>query len=360
MWRARNRYTTLLEHLAPPRGIIAWIRDLKLPRDALIWFRFSGALALVLVVLLFVSGAIMTLYYSPFPGVAYDSVDYAQFRVPFGDVIRGVHHYAWNLLLVVIGLHLGRVFVAGAYKAPYQMVWISGVLVMLLVPAFVITGDLLPWNQWGYWSTQIRLSIISSVPLVGDFLAWLVRGGPHIGIVALTRFYVLHTLFLPCLFVVLLAVHVGYIFSSRRAPCNLLAGDPGATKTIRVVPDMVNRWLVLFLVVAITLGLVSSQRPAPLGDPADPTDASFMPKPEWWVLFLNQLVTIFKGPWLVFGTALIPGGLVGLLFALPFLDRSSERHPARRKTTMLAAAIFVVVLLGLSIMGYIEHYMQVQ
>jgi ubiquinol-cytochrome c reductase cytochrome b subunit len=347
----------LLERLAP-KGTIIWMQNLEVPCDALIWMRFSGALALVLVVLLFVSGAIMTLYYSPFPGAAYDSVDYAQYNVPFGDMIRGVHYYAWNLLLVVIVLHLGRVFVAGAYKAPCQMVWISGVLVMSLVPAFIITGDLLPWNQWGYWSTQVRLSIISSVPLVGDFLAQLVRGGPYIGIVALTRFYVLHTLFLPCLFVVLLAVHLGYIVSSQRAQYSSLVGDAGAAKSIRVVPDMVNRWLVLFLVVTITLGVVSSQRPAPLGDPADPSDASFMPKPEWWVLFLNRLVTTFKGPWMVFGTVLIPGGLVGLLFALPFLDRSAERHPTHRKATMLVAAILVVGLLGLSIMGYIEHYIQ--
>jgi ubiquinol-cytochrome c reductase cytochrome b subunit len=340
--------------------MITWIRNLELPRDAFIWIRFSGALAFVLVVLLFISGAIMTLYYSPFPGAAYDSVDYAQFSVPFGEVIRGVHYYAWNLLLVVIGLHLGRLFVAGAYKAPCQMVWLSGVLVALLVPAFIITGDLLPWNQWGYWSTQVRLSIISSVPLVGDFLVRLVRGGPHIGIVALTRFYVLHSLFLPCLFMILLAVHIGYICSSQHSPGNLLAGEVGATKTIRLVPDMVNRWLVLFLAVTIILGLASSQRPAPLGDPADPTDTSFMPKPEWWVLFLNQLVTTFKGPWMVFGTVLIPGGLVGLLFALPFLDRSSERHPARRMTTMLAAATLVIALLGLSVMGYIKHYMQAE
>ena len=359
MRRAWHRSTTLLEHLAP-RELLTWMRDLERPRDALIWIRFSGALAFVLVALLFVSGALMTFYYSPFPGAAYDSVDYAQFRVPFGDVIRGVHYYAWNLFLVVIGLHLGRIFVAGAYKAPYQMVWISGVLVMLLVPAFIITGDLLPWNQWGYWSTQVRLSIISSVPLVGNLLARLVRGGPHIGIVTLTRFYVLHILFLPCLFVVLLAVHLGYIVSSQRTQYSSLVRDARATKSMRVMPDMVNRWLVLFLVVTIALGLVSSQRPAPLGDPADPTDASFMPKPEWWVLFLNQLVTIFKGPWLVCGTVLIPGGLVGLLFALPFLDRSPERHPARRKTTMLAAAILVVVLFGLSVLGYVEHYMQAQ
>ena len=97
------------------------------------------------------------------------------------------------------------------------------------------------------------------------------------------------------------------------------------------MPNIVNRWLVLFLVVAVVLGLVAWYWPAPLGDPADPTDSTYVPKPEWWVLFLNQLVGIFTGPLAVVGTVIIPGGLVGLIMALPFIDRSPELHPARRK-----------------------------
>ena len=157
-------------------GIKARLPARTIPGDALPWTRFTGLLALVLVTLLFVTGVGMAFYYSPMPGAAYDSVDYAQFSVSLGDLVRGVHVYAWQLLLVVLGLHLGWAFVVGAYKAPWQMVWVSGVLVVLLVPACIITGDLLPWNQHGYWSTQVRLSIVSSVPLVGDFLAQLLRG----------------------------------------------------------------------------------------------------------------------------------------------------------------------------------------
>jgi quinol-cytochrome oxidoreductase complex cytochrome b subunit len=93
-----------------------------------------------------------------------------------------------------------------------------------------------------------------------------------------------------------------------------------------------------------------------LGDPADPTDSTFVPKPEWWVLFLNQLVSIFRGPWSVFGNAIIPGGLTALLIAVPFIDSSSERHPARRKITLIIASIIAMVLLTLSIIGYLEHH----
>ena len=351
-----NQSETLLERLALD-GLIARVRDLQVSSDSLTWSRFCGSLALVLVVLLFLSGAFMAFYYSPSPGAAYDSVDYAQFSIPFGDVVRGIHHYSWNLLLVVMGLHLGRALLLGAYKAPRQFVWVSGLVIMLVVPAFIFTGDLLPWDQKGYWSTQVRNSIMGSVPVVGDFQVRMLQGGPRLGIVALTRYYVLHTIFLPGLLLFLIAGH--FHFLGHRGLSGPLSGEEGNRRKVPLVPNIVNRWLVLFLVVAVVLGLVAWYWPAPLGDPADPTDSTYVPKPEWWVLFLNQLVGIFTGSLTVVGTVIIPGGLVGLMMALPFIDRSPERHPARRKKTMLVAAVISLLVLGLSVMGYIEHHLTV-
>ncbi|OEU69325.1 MAG: hypothetical protein BA867_01830 [Desulfobacterales bacterium S5133MH16] len=227
-------------------------------------------------------------------------------------------------------------------------------MILLLVPAFIITGDLLPWDQKGYWSTQVRISIMRSVPFVGDFMVRLLQGGPLTGIVALTRFYVLHILFLPVLLTFLLVIHFHFLI--QRGLSDSLSGDNLSTKTVRFFPVMVNRWLILFLCVTLVLGLISWYWPAPLGDPADPTDSTYVPKPEWWVLFLNQLVSIFKGPLSVVGSVVIPGGLVGFLIALPFIDSSPERHPARRKMVMLVAAIIAIAVLALSIMGYLEHH----
>ena len=348
-----TRSEELLEHLALD-GVIGWLRDLGVPSDGLTWNRFSGSLALVLVVLLFLSGAFMTFYYSPAPGAAYDSVDYALFSVPFGEMIRGVHFYAWNILLVLMGLHLSRAFIFGAYKAPRQLVWVSGVFVMLVVPAFIITGDLLPWDQKGYWSTHVRTGIISSVPLIGDFFVRLLQGGPLTGIVTLTRFYVLHTIFLPIVLVILIIFHFHFLY--QRGISGPLSGNDTARAKVPFLPKMINRWLVLFLLATVILGLIAWIWPAPLGNPADPTDTSYMPKPEWWVLFLNQLVAIFTGPLTIIATVIIPGGLAGLLIALPFIDSSPERHPARRKVVMLVAAIIVIAVFILSIMGYLEHH----
>lgn len=347
-----NRSETILERLALD-GLIHRLKALEVTADALVWHRIFGALLLVLLVLLFISGAFMAFYYSPAPGSAYDSVDYALFTLPFGDVIKGIHHYGWNLFLIVMGLHLVGGFWIGAYKPPRQLIWVSGVLILLLVPAFIITGDLLPWDQKGYWSTQVRISIMRSVPFVGDLMVRLLQGGPLTGIVALTRFYVLHIVFLPGMIVVLIVIHFHFI--RHRGLSGPLSGNNLNRKTVFFFPVIINRWLLLFLGVALVLGLISWYWPAPLGDPADPTDSTYIPKPEWWVLFLNQLVTIFKGPWSVIGSVIIPGGLAGLLIALPFIDSSPERHPARRKIVMLIAVIIIIAVLVLSIMGYIEH-----
>ena len=350
---AAHRSESLLEYLAL-KGIVERLTALKVFSGALTWNRFFGALLLVLIVLLFLSGAFMALYYSPVPGAAYDSVDFALFTLPFGDVVKGIHHYAWNLLLVVMGLHLIRGFIIGAYKAPRQLNWISGVLILLFVPLFIITGDLLPWDQKGYWSTQVRLSIIGSVPVVGDITVRLLQGGPLTGIVALTRFYVLHVLFLPAFLILLIAIHFHFI--AYRGLSEPLSADHPPRQRIPFLPDMVNRWLVLFLLVTIAVGLASWYWPPSLGDPADPTDSTYVPRPEWWVLFLNQLLAIFKGPFMILGSAIIPGLLAGLLVALPFLDRSTERHPLQRKLVTVIAIIIGIILLVLSVTGYIEHF----
>ena len=348
-----NRFNKLVELLAL-EGIVARLRTTEVPGDALTWTRFFGSLLLVLLVLLFLSGSFMAFNYTPAPGSAYDSVDFALFSLPFGDVIKGIHYYSWNLLLIVMGLHLIRAFILGAYKTPRQLVWVSGLLILITLPLFIITGDLLPWDQKGYWSTQVRLSVLASTPVIGNFIVRLLQGGPITGIVALTRFYVLHIIFLPGLLVFLIAVHFHFI--GHKGLSAQLNEDTKPRSKVYLLPNMINRWIFLFLVVTLILGFISWYWPAPLGDPADLTDSTYIPKPEWWVLFLNQLVTIFSGPLTVIGSVIIPGGLTGLMIALPFLDRSPERQPSKRWKIMIIAAVIALVLLVLSVMGYLEHF----
>lgn len=355
--RAETRSQKLLEFLSLEKTIDRLVA-FEVPKDALTWTRFCGSLLLVLTILLFLSGIFMAFYYSPVPGTAYDSVDFALFNIPFGSVVKGIHHYSWNFLLMVMGIHLGRSLFLGSYKAPRQMVWVTGVIILLFVPLFIITGDLLPWDQTGYWSTQVRLSIISSVPFIGKSAARFLMGGSLTGVVALTRFYILHILLLPGFLVLLIAVHFHFI--RHRGLSGPPGTDPMSRPRIPFYPDLVNRWLFLFIIAAVILAVISRHWTPPLGDPADPTDSSYIPKPEWWVLFLNQLVSVFKGNLAVLGSTLIPAGLAVLLIGVPFFDLAPYRNPAGRWKVLLSAATVFCFIIGLSIMGYFEHFVQVQ
>lgn len=354
MKNSENMSQGLLKLLALDHAI-DFLKNTAVSSDLLTWKRVCGSIATVLVILLFLSGAFMALYYSPYPGAAYDSVQYAEFDLPFGDVIRGIHHWSWNLLLVVMLLHMTRAFFTGAYKPPREMVWVSGVLLLLVVPLAIITGDLLPWTQAGFWTTRVRVSIISSVPVIGPFMVDLLQGGPRTGIVALTRFYVLHVIFLPAGIIFLLALH--FYFLRLKGLADPITPSRSPKRNIALLPDMANRWLILFIVVTLAIGIATRLWFAvPYGDPADPSDSRFVPKPEWWVLFLNQLVSIFKGPFTVVGSAVIPGFLAGLLLMLPFISRSPERHPVRRWKEILVAMLIAAAILGLSVMSWIEHF----
>jgi menaquinol-cytochrome c reductase cytochrome b subunit len=166
-----------------------------------------GGITFFLFVMLAVTGYFMTLYYVPSPEQAYDAVDYLTFEVPMGQIIRGVHHWSGNLMMVTIFLHMLRVFIYGAYKKPREINWISGVFLFCLVMGFGFTGYLLPWDQKAYWATKVGTSIMGTVPVVGDYTLRLTRGGSDLGALTLTRFYTLHVLFLPILTVIFLLAH---------------------------------------------------------------------------------------------------------------------------------------------------------
>ena len=143
------------------------VLDKPIPKGLNISYCFGG-ITFFLFVMLAVTGYFMTLYYVPSPEQAYDSVDYLTFEVPLGYVVRGVHHWSANLMIVTIFIHMIRVFVYGAYKNPREINWMTGVGLFCLVMAFGFTGYLLPWDQKAYWATKVGTSIMGTVPVVGD------------------------------------------------------------------------------------------------------------------------------------------------------------------------------------------------
>jgi quinol-cytochrome oxidoreductase complex cytochrome b subunit len=182
------------------------ILDKPIPKGLNLSYCFGG-ITFFLFVMLAVTGYFMTLYYVPSPLQAYDAVDYLTFEVPMGQVIRGVHHWSANLMMGTIFLHMIRVFIYGAYKKPREINWMSGVGLFCLVMGFGFTGYLLPWDQKAYWATKVGTSVIGTVPLIGEYAMKIMRGGSDLGALTLTRFYSLHTLFLPLGTVIFLIAH---------------------------------------------------------------------------------------------------------------------------------------------------------
>ncbi len=182
------------------------VLDKPIPKGVNLSYCFGG-ITFFLFLMLAATGYFMSIYYVPSPLQAYDVVDYMTYEVSLGYVIRGVHHWAANLMVVTVFLHMIRVYIYGAYKNPREINWITGVLLFCLVMAFGFTGYLLPWDQEAYWATRVGTSMMGTVPVVGEYALKALRGGTKLGALTLVRFYAFHVIFLPIATVILLMGH---------------------------------------------------------------------------------------------------------------------------------------------------------
>jgi quinol-cytochrome oxidoreductase complex cytochrome b subunit len=167
-----------------------------------------GFIATVLFTILFVSGMYLMFFYHPAVPEAYFDMHSLSTQVAFGQFVRNIHRWAAHLMVLVVFIHLMRVFYAGAYKEPRQFNWVIGVLLLLLTLLLSFTGYLLPWDQLAFWAITVGTNIAGYVPVFGDHARRILLGGPDVGGSALLRFYVLHIYFLPALMVVLICIHI--------------------------------------------------------------------------------------------------------------------------------------------------------
>jgi quinol-cytochrome oxidoreductase complex cytochrome b subunit len=199
-------YDWIDERLEIRKYIKKDILDKPIPKGLNLSFCFGG-ITFFLFLILAVTGYFMMIYYVPSPAQAYGAVDYMAHEVALGQTIRGIHYWSANLMFVTICVHMIRVVIYGAYKKPRELTWISGVLLLILVMAFCFTGYLLPWDQKAYWATRVGTGMMGKVPLVGEYLLKIMRGGEKLGTLTLVRFYFLHVIFLPAATVCLLVAH---------------------------------------------------------------------------------------------------------------------------------------------------------
>jgi ubiquinol-cytochrome c reductase cytochrome b subunit len=314
------------------------------------WMYVFGSATLFVFALQALTGMFLAVYYVPSPDAAYDTVQYIQHEVSFGWFVRGLHHWGASAVMVAVGLHLLQVYLYGAYKAPREPMWIVGVVLLLVLMGFGFTGYLLPWDQNAYWATQVGTNMVASVPLVGDHLVRLLRGGTTLGALTLSRFFALHVLFFPALIIGGIALH---LFILRRVgPAGPWSEERARQHRELFYPRQVFMDAVVMAAVFMLLCVLAFKVEFPLAGRADPSDHTFTPVPEWYFLFFYQFLKYMSGPLEPLATWVLPALFVLGLLCWPFLDRNPARRPTSRPVALGAGAIFLIavfVLLGISL-----------
>ena len=172
------------------------------------WWFVTGSVLLFLLGIQILTGVVLSMYYVPASESAYDSVRFITSQLSFGHIIRGLHFFGASFIVVAAVVHMLRVVVFGSYKKPREVTWITGVLLLLIILGFALSGYLLPWDQRAYWATTVTINIARSTPLVGEQVAGVLRGGPSLGALTLLRWYSAHVFLLPAALILFTVAHI--------------------------------------------------------------------------------------------------------------------------------------------------------
>src|SRR4051812_27525069 len=278
----------------------------------------------------FITGIFLWMAYSPSSQTAWESVYYIQDQMAGGWLLRGIHHFTAQAMTVLLILHLMQVLIDGAYKAPREVNFWFGVILLQLVLALSLTGYLLPWDQKGFWATKVATNLIAVVPLIGPALQKVIIGGSDYGHHTLTRFFALHAGVLPAS---ITALVIGHIYLFRRH--GITAKQPLRKRDAAFWPDQVLKDAVACLAVLATV-LFLILRPrlfgghgamgAELGAPADASEPYSAARPEWYFLFLFQFLKFFPGTTEIWGAIVIPALVMLLIFLMPLFGRWRLGH----------------------------------
>jgi quinol-cytochrome oxidoreductase complex cytochrome b subunit len=317
--RARSRLVldTMILHLHPAR----------IPQQTLRWtYTWGlGGLAALLVVMLVTTGVLLLTNYTPTAPDAYLSILNLRSNVWFGELLRNVHHWSANLLIVVAVLHALRVFFTGAYRPPREVNWIFGIVMLLLILGANFTGYLLPWDQLAYWAITVGTSLIAYVPFIGGWLGSLLLGGPEVSGATLLTFYALHISFVPLSLFVLMALHFWRVRKDGGLTLPRSVGETPEERPTRVttIPHLIRRETVWALSWVALIVVFSVFVPAPLEGIADPNLSPNPAKAPWYFMGIQELLLHFH-PFVA--AIVIPTLALAGLFSLPFVDHVSDHE----------------------------------
>ena len=327
----------------------------------LTWWHTLGSATFTVFLVQVITGTTLATYYSASPDHAYDSIQYISRQVASGSLLRGIHHWGASAMVVLLVAHMIRVFAVGAYKYPREINWLLGVGLFLVVMGFSFTGYLLPWDQKAYWATAVGTNIAGTTPLIGGALVALLRGGSELGAATLARFYAFHSLWLPLILTVVVALHLIVLDPPGHRGAPEGPGGRGAPKTndpeypdyyheayaatkrggMRFWPDILGKDAIVSAAVVLIIVLIAALVRTPLEAPADPTDTSYIPRPEWYFLPIYQLLKLVPGSMESLIAVGVPSLLVLVLLGLPFFDRSSTRNLLHRPIALIGLAFIL-------------------
>lgn len=314
-----------------------------------------GGSSLTLIALMIVTGVLLMLVYEPSPERAFRSVLSLQSDLLFGGLVRNVHHWSANLLVVVVVAHMLRVLFTGGFHGGRRFNWVLGVALLLTVLASNFTGYLLPWDQLAYWAVTICTGMLGYVPWIGGWLQEVARGGPEIGSATLVIFYTFHTSLLPVALALLMGFHFWRVRKAGgvvdpRPPQEITEEKPEYVSTL---PELILPELAAGLALIAFVVVLSALVDAPLASAANPGMSPNPAKSPWYFVGFQELQLHFHP---VFAVVVIPLlALVGLL-SVPYLRYDSELtgpwllSRTGRRTAALAAAVGATVTTALVVL----------
>lgn len=319
-----------------------------------IWYYFGG-MTLFLFTVQVVTGILLLLYYRPSAENAFESVQFIVTEVEFGWLIRNVHSWSANLLILTLFIHMFSVYFMSAYRKPRELTWVSGVFLLLIAIFFGFSGYLLPWNELAFFATKVGTDIAGAVPLVGEFMLRFLRGGDEVTGATLTRFYGFHVAILPATATVFLAIHIWLVqYHGMSVPPGQ---EKKEVKKMKFVPNFLLRDLIGWIIAIGVLAALSAIFPWELGTKADPfAPAPAGIKPEWYFLFMFQTLKYIPAKILIFeGETLgvLAFGLGALVWmVIPFINR--ENSSPRVKLVCTLFGVFVVLFIAvMTVVGYL-------
>ncbi len=337
-------------------GIVSQTTDFlteDVPGGASYWYVFGSA-TIFAMILQIVTGIFLTFYYAPSTASAWESTNYIYHNVPLGWFVISLHFWGATAMIALVLMHMLQVLLWGAYKAPREVSWIIGIVLLVITLVLGLTGYLLPWDMNAYFASQVAINIASSVPIVGSATQQFLSGGAGMGTLTINRFFGLHVWLMPAALIVLVAAHLSVFRHNGGA-------GPPVDYELKKLPQgrfwpnqMFMDALASFVVFAIIVVLAIFS-PAPLDQKADPTQ-KFIAYPAWYFLALYGLLRLAgQTPQAIqpianlLATVLIPSLAIGVLILLPFLDRNPSRQLSRRPWLLGVTALSLVFAIGLSL-----------